>query len=225
MKKFFAGVLLALSCICSVWAQQKPDVIVRRNGEKIEGFVRQIRENDIYYGQANMPEDVFRTISINDVAAILYHDGKVQTFTQEPSPAPTAAPTPAQPGQPTQYVDNFATPAPPAEPAKPNANQLYAQGFADSKVHYTRYSGAVSGTIFVTLLVNPIIGLIPAIACSSTTPKQFRLDVPIKETSSDPNYMMGYRAGAKKKKSAKVWTGFGIGVAVYIPLIILLNSK
>lgn len=221
MKTYLIGLLLMLTSFCAAWGQQKLDVIVRRNGEKIEGFVRQIRENDIYYGQPNMPEDVFRTISINDVAVILYHDGKVQTFTQ-PTPAPAAAPTPDP--APTQYVDNFATPAQPPAAAPMNDGQLYQKGMGDGQMFYTRYSAAGTGTFIVSLL-SPLAGLIPAIACSSTTPKIKNLEVPYSSYSTDPHYLMGYKVAAKKKKSRRVWKNFGIALGINIGLAIILAAK
>lgn len=222
MKRYLIGILLTLSSFSMALGQQKPDVIVRRNGEKIEGFVRQIRENDIYYGQPNMPEDVFRTISINDVAVILYHDGKVQTFAQPTTPAPAAAPTPEP--APTQYVDNFATPAPPSASAPLDEGLLYMKGVGDAQTFYTRYRPAGTGTLIVSLL-SPLAGLIPAIACSSTPPKIKNLGIPNSPYSSDPHYLMGYKAEAKKKKSRKVWKNFGIAFGINLGLALILRAK
>lgn len=222
MKTYLIGLLLMLTSFCAAWGQQKPDVIVRRNGEKIEGFVRDIRENDIYYNQATMPDGLFRTIPTADVAAILYHDGKVQTFSQ-PSPAPAAVPAPAPPA--TQYVDNFATPAqPPPAGAAMTDGQLYLKGLGDGHMFYTRYSAAGTGTLIVSLL-SPLAGLIPAIACSSTPPKIKNLEVPYSSYSNDPHYLMGYKVAAKKKKSRRVWKNFGIALGINIGLAIVLAAK
>jgi len=221
MKTYLIGLLLMLTSFCAAWGQQKPDVIVRQNGEKIEGFVRQIRENDIYYGQPNMPEDVFRTISINDVAVILYHDGKVQTFAQ-PTSAPSAAPTPEP--APTQYVDNFATPAQPPASAPMDEGLLYMKGVGDAQTFYSRYTPAGTGTLIVSLL-SPLAGLIPAIACSSTPPKVKNLGMPYSSYSTNPHYLMGYKAEAKKKKSRKVWKNFGIAFGINLGLALILRAK
>ena len=84
--------LFAILFQVSSWAcaqQQKQDVIIKRNGDKLSGHVTQISDKEIFYGEENMPANVFRTVPLADVAAILYGDGKVQTFAA-PTPPPCA---------------------------------------------------------------------------------------------------------------------------------------
>ncbi|WP_353717293.1 hypothetical protein [Dyadobacter sp. 676] len=47
---------------------------------------------------------------------------------------------------------------------------LSIKGQIDAARHYKRYKGAATGTLLTSLL-SPVIGLIPAILCSSTNPK------------------------------------------------------
>lgn len=63
-----------------------------------------------------------------------------------------------------------------AKAKKPTAS-LYVQGQRQAERYYQKYTGAGTGTL-ITSLVSPLVGLIPAIACSSTTPKEANLGYP-----------------------------------------------
>lgn len=101
---------------------------------------------------------------------------------------------------------------------------MYAKGREDAKRYYTKHKGAGTGTLITSLLVGPIIGLIPAIACSSTSPSYENLEYPSESLMKNPEYSRGYNESAKKKKSGKVWKNYGIGSGVLIAAAILLGS-
>ncbi|MCC9165590.1 hypothetical protein [Pontibacter harenae] len=83
------------------------------------------------------------------------------------------------------------------------------------------YTGASTGTL-VTSLVSPLIGLFPAIICSSAKPQESNLDYPSHEQMKDPDYRAGYTQRAKKIKSRKIWTNCGIGFGVNLIAVAVL---
>lgn len=58
-----------------------------------------------------------------------------------------------------------------------SSGDLFIQGQKDALRFYKGYKGAGTGTL-IAGLVSPLVGLIPAIACSSTEPKEINLNYP-----------------------------------------------
>lgn len=100
---------------------------------------------------------------------------------------------------------------------------LYVKGTIDAERNYVRYKGAAAGTL-ITSLVSPLVGLIPAIACSATSPKITNLGYPDEKLFQEKDYHQGYTTKAKKIKKRKVWTNWGIGFGVNILLTLILSS-
>ena len=97
------------------------------------------------------------------------------------------------------------------------------KGQADASVSYNGYKGAGTGTL-VASLVMPLIGLIPAIVCSSSEPKDFNLNYPSADLMKNANYYNGYIQKSLKIKKSKVWTNWGIGLGVNVLAIVLLTA-
>jgi hypothetical protein len=221
MKKHLLFLFLTFWVTLTALAQQKPDAIIKRNGEKLQGYVRQISDKEIFYGQDDMPANVFKTVFISDVAAILYWDGKIQTFAEPPKQPQDLAPAPAPA---PDYAANIGALPASASGLTLSPEALYAKGLRDGGTFYTRHTGAGTGTFLISLLGGPLLGLIPAIACASTPPTPYRLDTPITPYAQDPQYVRGYKQGAFKKKKKKVWTNFGFGSGLAI-LFVLVTAK
>jgi hypothetical protein len=100
---------------------------------------------------------------------------------------------------------------------------LIVKGENDAMNHYRGYNGAGTGTLAVSLL-SPLVGLIPALACSSTPPKDKNLMYPDPYLMDDRLYATSYKNRARKMKSNKVWTNWGIGFGVNVILFIALTS-
>jgi len=101
--------------------------------------------------------------------------------------------------------------------------ELYLQGINDAQHYYEGYRGAATGTLVVSLL-SPLVGLIPAIACSATTPLEKNLQYPDSKLYHDIDYQRGYVKQAKKIKSGKVWRNWGIAFGVNVILVILMQQ-
>jgi hypothetical protein len=119
--------------------------------------------------------------------------------------------------------DTLLVPTKPAEVKTASTDNMFLKGQKDASIYYTKHTGAGAGTLVTTLMFG-IFGLIPAIACSSTTPKDVNLGYPNADLMKNTDYHNGYLIGAKKKKSNKVWTNFGIAVGVNLIAFIIISS-
>jgi hypothetical protein len=112
---------------------------------------------------------------------------------------------------------------------KNNTNQnkphIGEGGREDAQRYYHNFGGAVAGTVLTSLFVSSIIGLIPAIACSSTYPNEHNLGLANNDKSKDQIYYSAYLREAKKIKSRKVWTGWGISVGVNLLCVLIWRLK
>lgn len=106
----------------------------------------------------------------------------------------------------------------------PATENLNVKGQIDAERNYKKYKGASTGTLIASL-VSPLIGLIPAIACSASTPKIENLGYPSEELFRQPEYHSSYTKKAKKIKQGKVWKNWGIGFGVNLVAILLLSAN
>jgi hypothetical protein len=103
-------------------------------------------------------------------------------------------------------------------------NESSKKGALDACRHYTKYRPAASGTYWTTALTGGVIGLIPAISTSSTSPKEKNLLMPEGLLKADPGYTNAYKKQAKNMKQGKVWGSYGIGVVTATILGILTST-
>lgn len=107
---------------------------------------------------------------------------------------------------------------------KSNSTDLFLKGKFDAIRYYRGYKGASALTLIATLL-SPLGGLIPATICSSTKPKDNKLNYPNPELMKQSDYYIGYTKKAKKIKQGKVWTNWGIGFGVNLVFALFLITK
>lgn len=100
---------------------------------------------------------------------------------------------------------------------------LSVKGQIDAERHYKKYKGAATGTL-ITSLVSPLVGLIPAIITSSTTPKLENLGYPDENLFKEADYHSAYTRKAKRIKSGKVWKNWGIGLGVNLVLVLIIAA-
>jgi hypothetical protein len=87
------------------------------------------------------------------------------------------------------------------------------------------YQGLHSGAGFsgvMAVIASPLIGFIPAIACSSVEPQTHNLSCPQPELLKNTQYSQCYREKAHKMKKRKVWSGYAIGAGVWVALVATL---
>ncbi|RAU83140.1 hypothetical protein [Pontibacter arcticus] len=181
------------------------DVILKKTGESIQSKVLEITPSEVKYKRFDNQEGPLYTVAKSDITIITYADKTTEAFE-------------------TQEVAVSVPPSVPA--AATGANNYFnmmAKGGADARLHYKGYTGAGTGTLAVSLL-SPLIGLVPAVICSSTEPQTSNLNIPSPELFNDPAYLTSYANEAKKIKSRKVWKNWGIALGVNLALVIALAN-
>ncbi len=194
MKSILTGFITILS-MSFCFSQ---DLITMRSGEDIQVKILEVSQDAIKYKKYDNLEGPVFTINKADALMIRYENGTKDIFNEVPK------------------AGNFSS------TGIGNTDQ-YVKGQSDAMTYYHGYKGAGTGTLITTLLL-PIAGLIPAIACSSTKPKEINLNYPKTELMKNQDYYNGYTQKAKKIKQGKVWKNFGIGIGVNILAYIILSS-
>ena len=105
-----------------------------------------------------------------------------------------------------------------------NSSDMYSRGKEDAIMNYKGKNSGAVGTAVTVVLTSPLIGLIPAIACSSSEPSDENLRYTNRELMRNADYNRGYVEQAHKTKRKKIWTAFGIGSAAWLVLVLLLSS-
>ena len=104
-----------------------------------------------------------------------------------------------------------------------SSEDLSVKGQIDAEKHYKKYKGAATGTLIASL-VSPLVGLIPAIISSSSTPKLENLGYPDESLFKKGDYYKAYTHKAKKIKQRKVWKNWGIGFGVNLIVVLVIAA-
>lgn len=198
-------ILTVLGFVALLPTLQAQDVITKRSGEKVNAKVLEISTSEVRYKNFGNQDGPVYVLPKNEVMLITYENKTSEVFEVEELAQPQLAALPA--------VSAPAKPLPADVPA--TSAGLYMKGQTDADHYYDAYRAAGTGTLIVSLL-SPAIGLIPAVATSVTTPRDKNWDAPNSELLQYDDYKSGYRKGARKKKSRKVWLNWGIGLGANI---------
>lgn len=189
--------------VCHTYAQ---DVILKRTGEKLSIKVKSLSDSLITYATADKTNPTGETlvvISVSEVASITYESGQRISFVEPLQPAP---------------ANSYARDSP-----RLTQSELFTKGRGDAIVYYQGYKGAATGTLIVSLL-SPLVGLIPAVACSATPPSVYRVVTPDSRMLSNVDYTNGYLRESRRIKARRVWTNWGIGLGVNLALVLILAN-
>ncbi len=162
------------------------DQIMKADGSKMVAKVERITRDSVFARSADSLTSHL-AFTKSDLSAIFFHDGVKIYFTGN---AP----------------DNL-----PADSICLTAD--YLRGVEDANLNYTNYSTA--GTItLLTSMVFPVVGLIPALSCSHTSPRPENLGIVPNPSVTGTDYLAGYTRQAKRIKSKKVWKNYAIGAGI-----------
>ena len=173
------------------------DLITKKTGEDIQAKVLEVGQTEVKYKKSDNLTGPTFSISKSDVIMIRYENGTKDVFVEENKKAATL---------PAFSVENY-----------------LRQGQMDAKRYYKGYKPAATGTLVSSLLI-PIVGLVPAIICSTNEPEEINLNYPNPELMKNPEYSTGYTQQAHKIKSRKVWTNWGIGLGVNVAALLILSA-
>lgn len=84
MKKLLITFILIVTGIISLQAGETPakDVLVLKDSTKIDCFVQEVSNSQIRYYKLSLPNGPIFVEEINNLVAIIYRDGSVQTYAQ-----------------------------------------------------------------------------------------------------------------------------------------------
>lgn len=214
MKKTVLFLLFSFFILPFAFSQ---DIITTKSGEELNVKVLEISPSEIKFTTPDKA-GVMQSLPKANVFMIKYENGFKEVF-QEERPAVNEPPALEQrpTSQPARFKDapNYRTAG--------QADNLYLQGTNDAAMYYRGYKGAATGTLVVSIL-SPVLGLVPALATSVSPPSSRSLSYPSSELYAQPDYARGYHDRARKMKSKKVWTNFGIGAGVGFILGIMLTA-
>ncbi len=172
------------------------DILTTKTGEDVLAKIIEVGHTEIKYKKFDNQDGPVFTLLRSDVLMIRYENGTKDIFTE---------------------VEKKSTPA-------ESDLDPYPRGQLDALRYYDGYKGAGTGTLIVSLL-SPLVGLIPAIACSSTPPKDKNLMYPNSGLMKNSDYYRGYTSKARKVKSRKVWRNWLIAFGVNLVLVLALGSN
>lgn len=197
MKKLL---LITLVSILKTFSCYSQDLITKKNGEDVKAKIIEVATLEIKYKKFdNLTGPIF-TLLKSDVLLVRYENGTKDIFNDEKKTESTVVAT------------NIET-------------DLFSQGQRDANLYYKGYKGAGTGTLLTTMLASPLIGLIPAIACSSSSPDSANLNFPNSDLMKKPDYYNGYTQQAFSIKKKKTWKNFGIGTGVILVAVLLTGGR
>jgi len=198
MNKIILPIFLFLMASVGSYSQ---DIITFKSGEDLKVVIEVINKYEVFYRKFDNQNGPRIITPKTDILMIRYENGTKEIFSEESKPVIYTTTS-------TALSALF-------------HNDLYYKGQKDANMFYKNYSGAATTTLVISLL-SPLAGLIPAIACASTSPKEKNLNFPNTNLMKMPDYRNGYSQKAKKIKQGKVWTNWGIALGVNIVFYILL---
>jgi len=170
------------------------DIITKKSSEDIQAKVLEVTTTEIKYKKFDNQSGPTFTILKSDVLMIRYMDGSKDIFTESPN----------------------------TSVANTSADDMQYKGKQDAITNYKGKNSGAGWTAATTIVLSPLFGLIPAIACASSEPSDENLKYKETELMKNSNYNKAYAEQAHKIKKRKIWTNFGIGSGVWLLLLLLL---
>jgi hypothetical protein len=195
MKRVIVLLSIVIIVVSNVKAQ---DIIVKTNAEEIKSKVLEVTQTEIKYKKfENLTGPTF-SMSKSEAFMIKYENGTKDVFTV------------------TKEKEAIQT-------TNTNASEdMNEQGKMDAKKYYKGKKSGAGGTLATTVVLSPLIGLIPAFATTSSEPNEENLNYPSSTAMKNPEYRNAYKNEAHDIKKKKIWTNFGIGSGIWLLLVVLL---
>jgi hypothetical protein len=186
-------------------------IITLKSGEDIQAFVLEVNKESIVYKTSNSSQDSMMTIPVADVLLISYADGTKALVYKQSKVSDEQQSTLT----PKTQLNSDAT-----EIAQLSNAELRMKGKHDAKTNYLGRNSGAGWTAVTALIATPVLGLIPAVACASSTPRERNLNFENTKLKNDHIYYNAYVKQARKTKAVSVLTGYVIGTAAWFILVI-----
>lgn len=193
MKKSFFSFLAFLAMSMAAYSQ---DVLTHKSGDDYLVKTLEINEIEIKYKKFDNQNGPTYTFLKSDVVMIRYENGTKDVFNlNEESKTKTKVAT--------------------------TNDDLRMKGKKDAEMNYKGKNAGSGWTAATTILLSPLIGVIPAVACAVTEPSDSNLNYRDPELMKNYDYNKSYTKQAHKIKKRKIWTSFGISSGVWLALVLL----
>ena len=196
MKKCICfAITLIMLCMGSIAsAQNAVDVVSLKNGSVIKGTI------------VEMQLDSIVKIQTSDGSLFVYKVGEVEKITKE---VQVSTATTHSNGGFNGSMDGG----------------LCYQAEEDCKLHYDGKGAHVGGIVLTSLILSPLVGLIPAATAANDQPNIEGLRCPNPDLyKTNTEYKRCYDSQAKRMRSKKAWTTWGVSLAANICLWAILYS-
>jgi hypothetical protein len=172
------------------------DIITKKIVGKIIAKVIEVSKTEIKYKKFDNLNGPIFIIDIADVSEITYENGSKDEF-------------------------NISGESP--FKIKKDEN-MTEKGIVDANINYSAINSGKGWTAATTILFSPLIGIIPAVACASSRPKDANLNYRDRDLLKDNNYNIAYTSEASKIKKKRVWRSFGISSVVWVALYVIFPA-
>lgn len=173
------------------------DILTKKTGDDIKAKVLEVTTTEVKYKKFdNLNGPVFSILK-SELLLIRYENGSKDVFNDSKK----------------------------VEEKIVSGKDFYQEGQSDANRFYRGYKGAGNTVLATSLLLSPLVGLIPAAICASADPQDENLDYPSSDLMKNSEYANGYRHRAKKIKQKKVWTNLGVAFGINLVLVLALASS
>jgi hypothetical protein len=164
------------------------DIITKKTGDDILSKILEVGQLEVKYKKFdNLSGPVF-TIQKTELIMIRYENGTKDIFSEMNSSKGIIG----------------------------NSNiDMLTKGKEDAKMNYKGRRSGAGWTTATTIILSPIIGVIPAIACSIAEPNEDNLNYKDSELMKNNIYNESYKKESHKIKKRKIWKNFGIGSTIW----------
>lgn len=184
----------ALATIFTLINCYSQDLITKRNSEDIQAKVIEVTTTEIKYKKFDNQNGPTFTLLKSDVLMIRYENGSKDIINESQNTSSTNS----------------------------SSSDMALKGKQDAITNYKGKKSGAGWTAATTIVLSPLFGLIPAVACASSEPSDNNLNYKEPELMKNNTYNQAYTKQAHKTKKKKVWTNFGIASGAWILLILLL---
>ncbi len=164
------------------------DIITKKTGEDILSKILEVGQFEVKYKKFDNLSGPIFTIQKTELIMVRYENGTKDLFSDMSSSKGNVESS--------------------------NVNML-TQGKEDAKMNYKGRRSGAGWTTATTIILSPIIGVIPAIACSLTEPNEDNLNYKDSELMKNNIYNESYKKESHKIKKRKIWMNFGIGSTIW----------
>ena len=172
------------------------DILTKKNGEDIQAKVLEVTTGEVKYKKFDNQSGPTFTILKSELLMVRYENGTKDIFSESKK----------------------------AESVIQTDRDLFREGQSDASKYYKGYKGAGTTVMATSLLLSPLVGLIPAAICATSDPKEENLNYPSADLMKKAEYAEGYNQKAKKIKQGKVWTNWGVAFGINLALVLALTS-